>query len=179
LPWYLTFDIYRPRLLGAANTTEGRGSTRRVWNDTAWVVRLVTICAAAVALAGCAHDERPSEEDIRKIARQADGPVYYVGMSFEGLPLTHADGPQAARPSEAAFGYGDCEPTGSEGGCPLPLDIQSAVCPGGRREVAIFTAGGFPPRRMRDVVRALRPVGGRVADRPDRIVFQVGPTCRS
>ena len=132
---------------------------------------------AALALAGCVHEERPSEDDVREIARQADGPVYYVGMSFEGFPLTHAQGPLPGSPTEAAFGYGDCEPPGNEGGCPLPLDIQTAVCPNGRSEVGIFTAEGFPPRGMKDVVRALRPAGGRGPDAPERVVFQAGPMC--
>jgi hypothetical protein len=57
------------------------------------------IIAAAVVLAGCGAEERTAgssqelTENLERIERESDGPVYWLGPSFEGLPLTHAEGP--------------------------------------------------------------------------------------
>jgi hypothetical protein len=78
--------------------------------------------------------ERPSPElspDLERIERETAGPVYWLGPSFEGLPLTHSEGPQPPsrmgpstqrapgaprRPSTPApgpfFVYGECNGEG-------------------------------------------------------------------
>jgi hypothetical protein len=66
-------------------------------------------------------------------ARQFDEfPLYWLGDSYEGLPLTkvirYQYEPEPPIPAETAenvvlFIYGSCTPTG-EGGCPPPLSIR-------------------------------------------------------
>ncbi|HEX2016124.1 MAG TPA: hypothetical protein VGN69_05465 [Solirubrobacteraceae bacterium] len=58
-------------------------------------------------------------------------PVYWVGMRFDGVPLTAADRPADYDPSLGMrVYYGDClrhrSPLGS-GGCTLPLEITSVL----------------------------------------------------
>ncbi len=56
---------------------------------------LPTATAALLAVAGCFYDTRPSEEDVRDVAVDVGGPVYYVGMTFKGVSA-HAreEGPE-------------------------------------------------------------------------------------
>jgi hypothetical protein len=82
---------------------------------------LAVLTAAAVVLGGCVlTDERNVEASLEEL-RERPGPgLYYVGETFEGLPLTDisAAGPQVT------FFYGDCEPPPDEGGCAPPLEVQ-------------------------------------------------------
>ncbi len=135
--------------------------------------------AMLVALAGCvyepgrsAHEPRLSEEDARAVASHADGPVFYVGAAFAGLPLTHAKKYPDESPIEVAFGYGDCEPPPiDDTGCTLPLEIQSAICADGHTKVGIFGKARLRER----AVRHLRPVGGGDAQAPE-VVLDTGPS---
>jgi hypothetical protein len=94
------------------------------------------IGAAAILLAGCGADERAGGStsgltvELERLEHGSDGPVYWLGASFEGLPLTHAEGAQPPatlgptltrserpRPPATARGpflvYGECEGEGS------------------------------------------------------------------
>jgi hypothetical protein len=57
---------------------------------------------AAALAAGCGAQERPDrlssdlEANLERIQHESDGPVYWVGPTFEGLPFTHSEGPRAA-----------------------------------------------------------------------------------
>jgi hypothetical protein len=73
------------------------------------------VLAAAVALsAGCGaqeQDRAPSPDvsaDLERIEEESAGPVYWLGPSFEGLPLTHSEGgqppPSRGRSGERAPG---------------------------------------------------------------------------
>ncbi len=60
-------------------------------------------------------------------------PVYWAGVEVVGLPLQSIDDYSAFErnaPSGWSFGYGTCEPVGSDHpSCPLPLEIQvSSSC---------------------------------------------------
>jgi hypothetical protein len=64
------------------------------------------IAAAATLLAGCGAEERSDgssaelSEELERIDRESDRPVYWLGPSFEGLPLTHSEGSlRAERPA--------------------------------------------------------------------------------
>ena len=74
----------------------------------------------ALAAAGCggsaATEPAGGPGDVRHAG------LYYLGDSFEGLPLTHAE--SSAR-GTGFFVYGTCEPAGSEGGCATPLQVQN------------------------------------------------------
>jgi hypothetical protein len=82
-----------------------------------------TIAAAAVLAAGCGTPtERPAgPADLRvpleEIERRSELPAYWLGRSFEGLPLTHADAQR-----NAFFVYGECrgEGTGDSWRCTGP-----------------------------------------------------------
>jgi hypothetical protein len=65
------------------------------------MMRYGVVMAAAVALlTGCGAQDRAGgtspelEADLERIERESAGPVYWLGSSFEGLPLTHGEGSQ-------------------------------------------------------------------------------------
>jgi hypothetical protein len=94
------------------------------------------LCVAVAALGGLvgcgggAADRSVPRGRIdvsRALAVAAASPyrLYWVGPSFEGLPLTGV----TRDPSLASFIYGTCKPTGGDGGCEPPLEIQVAsIC---------------------------------------------------
>jgi hypothetical protein len=56
--------------------------------------------AVVAFLAGCGAQEGANglssdlEANLERIERESDGPIYWLGSSFEGLPLTHSEGSQ-------------------------------------------------------------------------------------
>jgi hypothetical protein len=134
----------------------------------------VFLVVALASVVGC-ESKSLSEKDAREVARSADGTVFYVGTTFEGLPLTHAANYPAESPLETTFIYGDCDPGGGDGGCPAPLEIQSAICADGPTKVGIF---GYPGKLRKQAARNLRPVGGGDAPAPE-VVIDSGPICRA
>jgi len=74
--------------------------------------RAVAALLAAAALAGCGSS-RVDREDLEKFP----GGLYYAGVEFAGLPLTHAE-------TGGLFVYGSCNPSGDDGGCAPPIEIQ-------------------------------------------------------
>jgi predicted alpha/beta hydrolase len=70
------------------------------------------VIVAATAAPGCGATAGPGatrgeiEAKLERIARQTEEPIYYLGRSFSGLPLTHA----AASRHGALFVYGECRP---------------------------------------------------------------------
>jgi hypothetical protein len=71
---------------------------------------LAALLAVAV-LAGCGSSHVGRDD----VAELPDG-LYYAGLSFAGLPLTHAD-------AGGLFVYGDCTPK-ADAGCAPPVEIQ-------------------------------------------------------
>jgi hypothetical protein len=65
--------------------------------------------------------------DVPSVQSQAQSTLYYLGDSFEGLPLVHAEGFQG----RALFVYGTCDvPVGQvDGGCSPPLQLQEEATP--------------------------------------------------
>jgi len=54
--------------------------------------------------------------------------VYWLGIEFEGRPLTHVSRRdstllRAGRSQEVRFDYGDCETGLSQEGCPIPISV--------------------------------------------------------
>jgi hypothetical protein len=93
------------------------------------------LAALVLGLAGCGHE--PSTDGLSSELRAAkDFPgylVYYAGPEVKGFELNRVveDGQEqhGRDRSRWIFGYGDCTPSGSEGGCPLPVEIQNyAIC---------------------------------------------------
>jgi hypothetical protein len=119
------------------------------------VAALVLVLAAA---AGCGSDGTPDLDEAKRF-RQFE--LYYLGSSFEGLPLT--DGPDEhlrdrRPPRPVGFIYGDCEPEG-DAGCAPPLEIQ--VWPSCMRNPTSYSGPGSRPRsRFRARAVPAAEVGG-------------------
>ena len=82
---------------------------------------------ATALFTGCDALSGETEVDEEALAelRAADGePIYWVGRSFEGYPLTHVE----RIGNQVMLIYGDCEIEDqgwfSDGGCPAPVEIQ-------------------------------------------------------
>jgi hypothetical protein len=81
--------------------------------------------AGLVIPTACGAVEQPSAvspevtAQLERIAQEHDGEVYYLGESFSGLPLTHAE----LSSGRSFFVYGSCNP-GTHGGCAPPVQIQ-------------------------------------------------------
>jgi len=140
---------------------------------------VTTIGLVLASVAGCQDESRLSEQDARDVASRAEGPVFYVGTEFAGLPLTRAKTGPEGSPVDAYFVYGDCEPSGDEPRCTPPLQIQSAVCANGGTRVGIFVSHGFPrgQGQLRALVWSLRSAGDGEAPAPEEIRFDLGPSC--
>lgn len=76
----------------------------------------------------CLDGMPPKIDDVRQYR---DYPIYWIGESFEGLPLTTLatfDGPHwrsGERRREVTFDYGRCKIVGGAEGCAIPLTVSS------------------------------------------------------
>jgi hypothetical protein len=125
-------------------------------------LRLAIVGACIAALGGYwyAKTRPPDLDEFRTSAR----PFHYLGNSFEGFRLTHAELEDGA----AFLVYGDCDTAlgSTEGGCGPPLQLKNVTCPGERAGVAILaSAGGGQAYRA---IRALRPIRAGVQVRRPR-----------
>ena len=122
------------------------------------------VAAIAVIAAGCGGTA--SVDEMKTGSR----PYYWLGKSFRGLPLTHAEPYVGGR---ASFIYGDCEAK-SDMGCAPPLEIQNVVCSSGSVGVTIYSSGTLADRAK----GALRPLNAaaREAGTPPVIVDE-GTRC--
>jgi hypothetical protein len=100
----------------------------------AWRAALVLVAlCAALAMAGCGTSQ-PRGIDAGELAEAQTFPyfrAYWVGPSFEGQPLSAADGLQGyiATIGDSVY-YGDCvQGKGIFGGgsCPLPLQVTTVI----------------------------------------------------
>jgi hypothetical protein len=106
-----------------------RTDTPRTRRPLLWAIALVL----AVLLAGCG-DAQPQRISAAELAEAQTFPyytIYWVGPSFQGRPLTGADGVAAYKPytGDAVY-YGDCvKGNGILGsnGCLMPLKVDTAV----------------------------------------------------
>jgi hypothetical protein len=91
---------------------------------------MMLLSVGAVGLAGCGEDRSTDLSGAESFRTYA---VYYAGPEVEGFDLSDIVeenyGRDAGGTSRWSFFYGDCTPSGSEGGCPLPLEIQNfSIC---------------------------------------------------
>lgn len=93
----------------------------------------VSLLAGSVALAGSvpAGNERAGNFAFSRAASFREFPLYHLGESFDGLPLTavyridDASYPgEAVRRDDVTFVYGTCKADGRSG-CLPPLQVQS------------------------------------------------------
>jgi len=73
-----------------------------------------------LAAAGCTRTVGEADPDIDAARNFDRHPLYWVGERFEGWDLEHVNVGTAV----AGFSYGTCEIQGTEGACPVPLQIQ-------------------------------------------------------
>lgn len=81
---------------------------------------------------------------------------FWLGESFEGLPLTYVGGDRAGTVTT----YGTCDPgdeAGTERSCAPPLQVQTRDCDGREVNVAVFDGRGKTARAFR-AARAVRPM---------------------
>lgn len=145
---------------------EGEVTLRRVNRKLAFAV---STAACVVSLAACGSSGGTPDLTRFKDSRR---PYYYVGRTFDGLRLTHAE--QYIR-GVALFAYGTCNPP-PDGGCPAPLELQHRLCRG-RVTVVIFIGVDPKPGRAARAARALRPLSkGAKGVKPD-VAFDRSPPC--
>ena len=129
----------------------------------------VAALVAVLVGGGCGDEERRAPRGPVELAqlRRFDGfPLYWLGRSFDGLPLTYAEDvkSQLAAPSSpgVAIEYGDCTLPEGEGGCVAPLSITIHCA----ERVERYDT---KTRRVR-----IRGVPGRVVG-PDGLELYTGP----
>lgn len=102
---------------------------------------LGSICLAAVLglAAGCDSGDRSARVpegpiELGSVRQFSEFPLYWLGRSFDGLPLTEVEDPRKqladtdpAHPRSVSFTYGTCEPPRDEGGCAAPLQVTTEV----------------------------------------------------
>ena len=83
---------------------------------------IASLVAAMLAAAGCTRTVGEADPDIDAARNFDRHPLYWVGERFEGWDLEHVNVGTAV----AGFSYGTCEIQGTEGACPVPLQIQTS-----------------------------------------------------
>jgi len=146
----------------------------------------VAICAAVIAGIGYALDQRERQAtppprgnfDVARAARFDEFTLYFLGQSFEGLPLTavlrRRERPVRGEPVRAnfvSFLYGDCQPV-DENDCALPLEAAQnwPLC---ERSPALYTEAGRPLVGKRLTVRG---VPARIFEDGTRLELYTGRT---
>jgi hypothetical protein len=81
--------------------------------------RIVTAALALLA-AGCSGSGA-DEADVERARAFDSHPLYWVGERFEGHDLEHVETDAG---EFVTLVYGTCEPSGSDGGCAPPLQLQ-------------------------------------------------------
>lgn len=124
------------------------------------LVAAVLLGGAAKSVSGAETGEVPARAGAQ--VQSFDGfPLYWLGESFEGLPLTATtrrnDPPDTAQRVHAnyvSFIYGDCA-AADESGCAPPLEVQ--VWPACERSLADYalTPAGEPVPHLATVVRGV------------------------
>ncbi|HEV2775697.1 MAG TPA: hypothetical protein VGV90_08920 [Solirubrobacteraceae bacterium] len=89
------------------------------------VQHLLTAAPLALALlAGCG-DDRPDSSDIRDAQKSATQPLYWAGEEVAGQALSAI----TRNGGVVTFLYGDCKNEEREGGCAVPISVQTApIC---------------------------------------------------
>jgi hypothetical protein len=86
----------------------------------------VIVAGLAATVAACSGDGPSARTgEARAAQRAVDHPLYWVGASFEDLPLTEV----SRQLGVTTFIYGTCKPQGEGESCSPPLEVQVAsIC---------------------------------------------------
>ncbi len=85
---------------------------------------LMAALLALAVLAGCGGD-RPGDDEIRDAQKAAAQPLYWAGDEVAGQELTGV----TRNGDVVTFLYGDCKNEEREGGCAVPISVQTApIC---------------------------------------------------
>ena len=106
-------------------------------------MRRGVVALVALVAAGCGQSN--IEKKVDDLREEGAADVYWLGLEFRGLPLTHVE--------RTFFVYGDCDPDPplfGDGGCAPPLQIQNF--PLARRPPGGFSIAGRPARCRRVAV---------------------------
>jgi hypothetical protein len=68
-------------------------------------MKKVLLVVAAALVAGCGAEQSDLADELERVKRSSMGPVYWLGSSFEGLPLTDVE----EGPGGPFFVYGECK----------------------------------------------------------------------
>jgi hypothetical protein len=83
----------------------------------------VIVAGLAATVAACSGDGPSARTgEARAAQRAVDHPLYWVGASFEDLPLTEV----SRQLGVTTFIYGTCKPQGEGESCSPPLEVQVA-----------------------------------------------------
>jgi hypothetical protein len=113
---------------------------------------LAALCATTLCACAGTLQDRPIPHNILEGLIQAPFPVFWLGRSFQGMPVSEA----THDPSDSfSVQYGDCL-EGGEGGCIPPLRVVTSPDNG-------FLPGGSAPARTTRIrgVAALLAQGGK------------------
>jgi hypothetical protein len=127
----------------------------------------LTLLPAAPAV-GCSESRSLKLTDLR----DATLPYYYVGPSFDGLTVSHVE---RYHNGVAEILYGTCK-AGSDGGCPLPLELQHRLCHG-HVTVVIFTGQGAKNGSATRAAEALRPLSHGARGQKPAVAYDQAPAC--
>ena len=132
------------------------------------VAMAVCICS----LTACGSNAVGNTPDLAEF-ESSDQPYFYVGESFDGLTLAHAEPYDAT--GVGFLIYGTCEAS-SDTGCAPPLELQHRLC-GGRLTVVIFVGSDPKPGRAARAARALQPLSRGATGVKPRLAFGNSPPC--
>ena len=124
----------------------------------------VVVTAGGLFSAGCSDGRSLRLDDLRN----SKAPYFYVGRSFDGLPVTHVE---RYHRGVATLVYGTCTAR-SDQGCAPPLELQHWLCQG-RVTVAIFADRARASR----AAKALRPLSRGASGRRPAISYNLGAPC--
>ncbi len=125
---------------------------------------LAGLCALALAACGDTLQVQPIPHNILESLIVAPQPVYWLGGTFEGLPVTEA----SHDPGGAyTIGYGNCV-EGGQATCVPPLRVitspDNSFLPGGALAHTVATFRGIPAVVARGGLTIEIPTGAVVVD---------------
>ena len=139
------------------------------------VVRFAAIVVGLVCVLGIVACGGGGGVSVTQLKR-SDKPYFWLGTSFDGLNLTHAEPYGTGHDRGVAdLIYGDCHASG-DAGCAPPLDLQHRLCRG-TLTIVIFVGTDPTPGRAARAAKALRPLTNAARRITPQIAYDRSPPC--